>query len=213
MTKRETPPGVRLYLDDKTIPDEVKKRHITRYMTAISQVGFSGGRWLDAACGTGYGSYLMTDYADEVVGVDMNAKAIRYARGHYAKISLNGKQIRFKCADLLGEPVATKLLAETQFHTVISVETIEHLTQKQQSAWIRRVAREYLAPEGVFVLSTPIRKGGGPNPKNPHHLWEPDMDALLSVLGLYFDTATKFTHMTEMTTGEKQQNLYVRCSL
>lgn len=203
----------RLYLTDPDIPEEVKERHITRYNTAIMLVGFAGGRWLDAACGTGYGTWLMTEYADDVVGVDIDPDAIHHARQHYSKISRNGKVIRFACEDVLGKGLATNLLMDTQYEVVISVETLEHLDKNQQNAWIRRVAREYLKPGGVFVLTTPIRKGGGVNPKNPHHKWEPDQDELMAVLSLYFQKATKLTVMTEMTTGERQPNLFVRCEL
>src|SRR5512137_2082064 len=42
-----------------------------------------GLRVLDAACGEGYGSYLLAATAREVVGVDIAAEAIAHARRRY----------------------------------------------------------------------------------------------------------------------------------
>jgi len=190
-----------LYLtDDHT--DEVKQRHITRYQTAIALVGFSGGKWLDAACGSGYGSFLMSDFADAVYGVDRDSDAIEYAQKNYCPPveDFVQRDILAPCLDPLWG----------NFDVIVSVETIEHLDQKGQAAWIRQI-NQWLTPDGVLSLTCPIRHGGGPNPKNLKHLWEPDENELLDMLSVYFSHASKIVHQVPMTTGELQPNLYVRC--
>ena len=192
-----------LYLTDPTVDEEVKARHLNRYMTAIAFVCHSGGKWLDAACGSGYGTFLMAEYADVVYGMDRDKEAIEYARQHYQP-----PVDEFVHRDIL-VPNLDPLFGN--FDVILSVETIEHLNQKAQMAWIRKVGTELMGPSGVFVVTTPIRKGGGPNPLNPKHLWEPDKEELLAMLRLYFTQAHTLEHRTPMTTGEEQLNLYVRC--
>jgi SAM-dependent methyltransferase len=171
-------------------------------MRSSSGISPATGKWLDAACGSGYGAYLMCEYADAVYGIDRDPDAIAYAQEHYEP-----PVEEFERRDILA-PCLDPLWGN--FDVIISVETIEHLNQKGQAAWIRQVV-EWLTPEGVFALTCPIRDGGGPNPKNPKHLWEPDENELLDMLGLYFSHATKIVHQVKMTSGEIQPNLYVRC--
>ena len=51
--------------------------HWHRYCVALSAV--AGKRVLDAACGEGYGSWLLAGAAAEVVGVDIDHSAIAHA--------------------------------------------------------------------------------------------------------------------------------------
>jgi SAM-dependent methyltransferase len=190
-----------LYLDDHHT-DEVKKRHVDRYTTAIALVSLSGGKWLDAACGSGYGTWLMAEYADIAVGVDTDPDAIKYAREHYQP-----PVDEFLHRDLL-LPNLDPLWGN--FDVIVSVETIEHLNPNGQAALIRQFS-QWLGPSGVLSLTCPIRDGGGPNPNNPAHIWEPDRDELLNLLSVYFTHATTLINQVKMTSGEVQPNLYVRC--
>lgn len=192
-----------LYLTDDSIADDVKGRHVDRYRTAIMMVGYRGGAWLDAACGSGYGTRMMAELADHTTGMDRDADAIAYAREHYQP-----PVDEFIHRDILAPNLS---IYGARFNVVISVETIEHLDQTGQAAWIRKVATELLTPTGIFVLTCPLRVGGGPNPKNPKHLWEPDETELRNQLSLYFPGLSGIVHTTPMTTGEVQPNLYIRC--
>src|SRR4051794_32573767 len=56
--------------------------HRTRYAFASELA--AGRRVLDVACGSGYGSRILADAgADTVVGVDLDADAVVYARQRY----------------------------------------------------------------------------------------------------------------------------------
>ncbi len=198
-----------LYLTDEAVDEEVKKRHIDRYTVAIAMVRFRGGKWLDAACGSGYGTWMMAEYADWVTGMDRDKDAITYAELNYgdeADATTWRRADEFIRRDILA-PNLDPLFGN--FDVIISVETIEHLNREGQMAWIRKVD-QLLKPHGVFVLTCPIRPGGGPNPKNPKHLWEPDRLELLDMLSVYFGRCTHIAHEIEMTTGDIQPNLYVR---
>jgi len=189
-----------LYLDDHH-DDETKQRHVNRYVTAIAHVGYQGGKWLDAACGSGYGTFLMAEKADRVIGVDKDKVAIEYAKLHYAP-----PVDEFICKNLLMENVDPYF---GQFDVIVSVETIEHLNPYGQAALIRNFSR-WMKPHGVLSLTCPVREGGGPNPDNLEHLWEPDRDELLAQLSMYWSTVTHMVHATSMTSGKEQPNMYVR---
>jgi SAM-dependent methyltransferase len=102
----------------------------------------AGKRVLDAACGEGYGSFLLAGVARDVIGVDIASEAIAHAHSRYEAPNL--RYVRASCSALP--------LPQSGVDLVVSFETIEHLAaQREMLAEFRRV----LAPGGVLVLSSP----------------------------------------------------------
>jgi 2-polyprenyl-3-methyl-5-hydroxy-6-metoxy-1,4-benzoquinol methylase len=145
-----------------TSPPALFAEHLARYRFAAKYV--AGGRVLDIACGSGYGTALLREAgAREVVGVDVDPEAIAYARSRY-----EGKGVTFLAGDATSPPV------EGLFDLIVSFETIEHLRDPVRFC---RACRERLQPGGLFIVSTPWRTGPpGQRPKNPFHVreWRPD---------------------------------------
>lgn len=95
------------------------------------------GRTLDAACGVGYGSYLISQSAPQVVGVDLSHDAINWAKRYFPGPS-------YICGDITKEPW------EGEFETVVSIETIEHL--QDPSPALKAFRRACL---GTLIASVP----------------------------------------------------------
>jgi SAM-dependent methyltransferase len=124
-------------------PDRILVDHLARYRFAARRV--AGLRTLDVACGTGYGARMLAaGGAAAVIGVDLSAEAIAYARTHFAAARVN-----FLVADATGLP-----LPPGSCEAVVSFETLEHVPD--QHAFLREVAR-VVRPGGVFICSTPNR--------------------------------------------------------
>jgi SAM-dependent methyltransferase len=115
--------------------------HWHRYCVTLPAA--RGRRVLDAACGEGYGSWLLASEAAEVLGVDVDAAAIAHALARYATRP-NLRYLQASCAAL---PVAAGSI-----DLIVSFETIEHLEgQEAMLAEFRRV----LAPGGALIISSP----------------------------------------------------------
>ena len=92
-------------------PRAARPDHVKRYELAKR---YASGRVLDAACGCGYGSKILMEAANLVVGVDASAQAIQWAEEHFfGPYYINAR--------IEQEPWAGK------FETVVSLETLEHL--------------------------------------------------------------------------------------
>jgi len=144
--------------------------HWHRY-AAIAPLA-QGRRVLDAACGEGYGSYLLSRTAASVIGVDVSPAAVAHAGQRYKHPNL---------AFATGS-VASLPLPDASVDLVVSFETIEHLhEQREMLAEFRRV----LVPDGILVISSPNRpvynEGGGI--ENHYHVRELDRDELAALLG------------------------------
>lgn len=123
-----------------------------------------GERVLDCACGTGYGSRILSLNSDRsVVGVDISEEAVSEARR-----SQSSERVEFRIADasLPGQ-------LPGPFSAIVSFETIEHVPQPD------RVLANFAAalePGGILVISTPNGSVTSPirrlPPPNPFHLWE-----------------------------------------
>ena len=146
--------------------------HLQRYLFARDHVQ---GRVLDAACGTGFGSYVLAQRVAEVVGLDVSPEAISEARQHHARPNL-----RFH------HGVVESLPPIAGFDAAVSLETIEHVPDPR--AFLREIHAR-LKPGGRLVLSAPnvAQHQGAPQPtENPFHLHEPTYDELLGWLdGLF----------------------------
>jgi ubiquinone/menaquinone biosynthesis C-methylase UbiE len=126
----------------------------------------------DIACGTGSGSELLRTAggAARVVGVDIDAEAVAYARAAHAPDG-----VEFACAP--GERTG---LPDASVEVVVSFETIEHVPSDR--ALLAEFAR-VLRPGGVLVCSTPNR---WPLAITPHHVREYDRAGFAAALGEWF---------------------------
>lgn len=152
---------------------EIRYEHIHRY--AFAQAFVRGRKVLDAACGEGYGSALLAEFADSVVGVDISEDAIGHARQRYSSENLEFRQ--GDCTDLP--------FGDDQFDCIISFETLEHLEDQQG---LLQAFRRVLRPDGFLLISTPDKaiytdKQGN---RNEYHVSELYRGEFEELLGSYF---------------------------
>ena len=152
---------------------EIAYEHWHRYAWAAQLV--KGKQVLDAACGEGYGSYLLSREAAHVTAVDIDQTTIDHALRRYA-----GTNIEFRQAD------CTKLpLDDDSVDVVVSFETLEHLAEQDQLlAQFRRVLRS----DGFLLVSSPDKKTYSDETgyDNPFHVRELYRDEFEDLLGRHF---------------------------
>ena len=115
--------------------------HLNRY--AMVKPIIKNKKVLDAACGEGYGSYLLKTWgASEVVGVDVSQTSIDKAASIFKCEGLS-----FQCQN-----VETLQFPNHYFDVIVSFETLEHLDHPENFLkGIRRV----LKPGGTIIISCP----------------------------------------------------------
>jgi ubiquinone/menaquinone biosynthesis C-methylase UbiE len=146
---------------------EIEHEHYHRYFFALGFV--AGKRVLDVASGEGYGSALLAASARSVVGVEIDEESVRLARENY-----RFENLEFRIGDCRRLP-----LADGSCDVVVSFETIEHIGEQTEFvAEMRRV----LCPEGLLILSSPIRGNYSPDQENPYHVKELSQQELLDLL-------------------------------
>jgi SAM-dependent methyltransferase/peptidoglycan hydrolase CwlO-like protein len=152
------------FTGERVIPGEVDadllNEHMARYAFAARLA--RGKLALDAGCGAGYGAAELARTARLVVAADLAPEAVDFARAHYRLPNLVFE--RASCTELPH--------AGGAFELVTAFEVIEHLND-----WRRLLleARRVLAPDGVFLVSTPnkpiyaeLRGSAGANPFHVH---------------------------------------------
>ena len=152
---------------------EMSYEHWHRYAWAAEVV--SGKRVLDAACGEGYGSRLLSAHASHVTGLDISEQAVAHARDRYP-----AENLAFECGDASRLP-----FEDASFEVVVSFETLEHLEQQDRLlAEFRRVLR----PDGFLLISSPDRKTYSDERgyDNPFHVRELYRDELEVLIGRHF---------------------------
>jgi len=152
---------------------EIAYEHWHRYAWASTLV--EGRRVLDAACGEGYGSHLLSASAKRVFGVDLSAEAIEHARARYGS-----EKLEFRQGDV------TRLdLDDDSMDVVVSFETLEHLdAQDAMLTEFRRVLR----PDGFLLISSPDKKTYSDETgyRNPYHAKELYRHQFEALLGRHF---------------------------
>ena len=158
---------------------ELEGDHVKRYLWVADFV--RGKSVLDAGCGFGYGTnFLASGIAKNIVGVDSDSEAIKFAKSTYQLPNL-----RLEVAD-----VCKISFPPNSFDVVISFEVIEHLAEPR--SYLERV-KDLLKLGGQFIMSTPNKlftertyKRG--RPQNPFHIHEYYPTELRNLLLGYFST-------------------------
>lgn len=171
--------------DGVTLEDYFERRektpvhHLIRYRWAAAVLGELGSlsTILDVACGAGYGSHgIATRFPDaEVVGADYDAGAVAFAREKYRAPNLS-----FIEADLRRW---NESLGDREFGCIVSFDTLEHIEHREIA--MQNIV-EHLHPDGMLLLSTPVRSENVLNPGWEHHKIEFSRRALYDFLRRYF---------------------------
>ena len=165
---------------ESSVPKTTLDEHLNRYKFALPFV--KNKKILDMACGTGYGTNYLRQYGDIIsaIGLDFDPLAVRYAQLKYANNVVSFAQGN----------ACVKWTSEI-FETIISFETIEHVPDPD--AMLTNVT-QMLAPNGTFLVSTPIRQNGSllDKPANQFHIREWNQEEFSTLLHKYFDEVEMF---------------------
>lgn len=165
------------YTGERYIPNydgvEIEAEHVHRYKVVAKNV--ENLRVLDAGCGTGYGSFILSQTASNVVGVDISDETITWCQEQYGA----PKNLSFIQASLEKLP-----FANAEFDCIINLEVIEHVDEEVQNAFLKE-AKRVLKPSGFLIISTPNKtmytdKSGYHNPFHIHEFYPEEFRAFLS---------------------------------
>lgn len=153
--------------------------HVFRYDLASKYIR-PGDVVLDAACGLGYGSYLLSvlTKARFITGIDGSAGGIEYAKTNYLRSDI----LRFQEGYL---PDCLNAFPDHSVDCVISFETLEHVDNPELLlAEFYRV----LTPGGRIICSVPNdwSDESGEDP-NPFHFHVYDLPKFKNQLSRFFD--------------------------
>ena len=161
---------------ERFLPDmqgTIALEHLHRY--AIARELAQGKAVLDIACGEGYGSSLLADAGESVIGVDISADAVAHAAAKYRKPNLE-----FRVGSCAAIP-----LTDASVDLVVSFETIEHHSEHEKMLCeIKRVLR----PGGVLVMSSPDKAEYTVHAahENAFHVKELYAEEFQALIGKYF---------------------------
>lgn len=148
--------------------------HARRYEFAARRC--RGKKVLDAGCGSGYGTRILSLEAADCVGVDIDEKAIALAQSLFSSPGL-----RFA----MGDVTRLDTMADASFDAVVALEILEHLPAVSIPDFMQ-TAKRILIPNGTFMVSV-ANSIYESQEKNPYHLSEMTFDEFKGLLGRWFD--------------------------
>jgi SAM-dependent methyltransferase len=169
----------------KTVLDYLRRgdttavHHLIRYDWACAALAELGDfqSLLDIACGVGFGSHRLArefPLAD-VAGADNDEGAISFARKRY-----DAGNLIFSIGDLLRWDES---LGGARYDRIVCFDTIEHIAHRE--VMMKNVV-DHLQPDGILLLSTPVRGELVLHPHWEHHRVEYSPDVLYDFMSRYF---------------------------
>ena len=148
---------------------------------------------------------LEADEISQVVGVDIDAESIEYARDMYGY-----RRADFRVADIRDGTLPDQL---GRFDTIICFEVIEHM--EEDTAVMRNIIR-MLEPNGNLIISTPFGKGKGKSCGCQYHVHQYTESEFLEILLPYFDVelyVQRDSQIEKRRTGIKYYLMLACCHL
>lgn len=184
----------RMDANDPIFDRRRREFHLDRYRFASKYT--SGQTIVDIACGTGYGSSILVNNGDasSVLGIDIDDKAIDYAKRHYGAANC-----RFVASNANQTEVASQSI-----DLVVSFETIEHVDDD------RALLQEFnriLKPGGTLICSTPNQ---WPTDDATHHVREYGLREFDNVLTDFFSIDAMFNQNSGAGKYNRDQKAGIR---
>jgi 2-polyprenyl-3-methyl-5-hydroxy-6-metoxy-1,4-benzoquinol methylase len=114
---------------------------LSRYKFA-AKMGAKNKRVLELGCSEGIGATILSEFALNYTGVDMDREAIQAAKKNWAK-----DKMIFIEDDFLGKSYG-------RFDTVVSLDVVEHITSDYESLFFETIYKN-LSKDGIGIVGTP----------------------------------------------------------
>jgi glycosyltransferase involved in cell wall biosynthesis/2-polyprenyl-3-methyl-5-hydroxy-6-metoxy-1,4-benzoquinol methylase/regulator of replication initiation timing len=163
------------FIDPNICGAEIHYEHLHRY--AFASLLGKDACVLDLASGEGYGSYMISKRAKQVIGIDIDPVAVAHARVTYQKPNLRFCEGRIDRIPIEGERI---------FDVIVCFEAIEHIeSQEELLLEVKRLLKE----DGIFIVSTPNKRiyTDADDYSNPFHVKELYYEEFEHLLKEYFE--------------------------
>ena len=146
---------------------------------------------LDAGCGEGYGSHLLSEIGSKVIGIDISEEAVRHAKRKYIR-----ENLEYQVMD------ATNLdFADDTFDVAVSFQVIEHLDNI--SKFLNEIKR-VLKQNGCVIISTGNKSLHKNHPIGEYHVKEYCYNEFMELLNAYFGRVEYYgIHLKDKKDSEK----------
>jgi GT2 family glycosyltransferase/ubiquinone/menaquinone biosynthesis C-methylase UbiE/predicted nucleic acid-binding Zn-ribbon protein len=164
------------YIPNGDMISDISVEHISRYEAVAAIV--KNKKVLDIASGEGYGSFILSQEAHSVIGIDISLEAIEHAKSKYECENLS-----FTVGDVSDIPISAGSI-----DVVISFETIEHVDEEKQHLFLNEIKR-VLKSDGILIMSTPdtiIYNELIDNYSNSYHIKEFNKEEYKIFMSQYF---------------------------
>lgn len=189
--------GERFIPGIEDVDNEIQIEHLQRYQSVTELV--KNKTVLDAACGEGYGSDILSKSAYHVYGLDIDEQSIKHAKETYGKLNI----------DFLVGSIEKLPFEDAFFDVIVSFETIEHVNEDLQNKFLNEIKR-VLKKDGLLIISTPNKEVYSEyrNYSNPFHVKEFYKDEFYDFLKSRFKNVDFYYQLRESTfllSNEKNQ--------
>ncbi|WP_238651032.1 glycosyltransferase [Paenibacillus piscarius] len=174
---------------------QTELEHLQRYFAIAPLV--EGKVVLDAACGEGYGSNILSKYADRVYGIDLSKEAIQLAKIKYSQSGIH----------FIEGSIVDLKIPDHSIDILVSLETIEHVDEEAQNKFMKEIQR-VLKDDGFLIMSTPDKYWYSdiPNHNNPFHVKEFYEHEYRAFLENYFPNVNFYYQKFEIASLIMNQN-------
>lgn len=171
----------------------IRADHRQRYEFSSSYLKLSD-KVLDAACGVGYGSFIISKYCSSVTGVDISADAINFANTHYLNEKVNYNVLDLKNLNTVDD----------NFDVIVSFETFEHITFTHE--FMENIAH-LLHDGGKFIVSTPNQDAlPFDESRFPYHVKHYTVDEMIGIIENVGLTVEEVWSQHDAVSGDLRQD-------
>lgn len=181
-----------------------ERSHLRRYEFArdVIPVGAACG---DFACGTGYGTVMLAEKTQKVIGADIDLHVIETIRKRYGEVH----NIEFIHCDLLS------LTYRATFDAIVSFETLEHFTE-ENIAKLLHIFHNGLKPSGQLIFSVPYLQEQTETAiamgfHRTFHIDEPKLECWMSAAGFRPECYMYQDYETHMITRTPKKRDFIIC--
>ena len=174
--------------DERAFPGNADFIQSGYYIKMLKRYLFAGKHFckgksvLDSCSGVGWGTRILSHYAQSVTAFDLETKAIDFSRATW-----NTGNVSWCREDALN----LREEWENCFDAAVGMETIEHFNKPDGHRYVQNIARS-LKPGGVFVGTShfPVTRRAAEKlcKKNPYHLLIYTQREMSHLLNEYFDS-------------------------